>query len=186
LLAAVLGLWSTLQPGFWVGEVPDGRVWLVLRADGPATFGGVDYERWRIEGESLHLEGPQPLEVKVKSGPCLVGPPFGRVCLNRVAVAEPAPPPPRLHPPAWVGRWQHTASGGQLLLEVGADGHYQMTQVVVGDEAAVTAGTWHGGAEGLTLEPAGGPPLPYRARRVGPDLFISGGDLPLEVRFAPR
>lgn len=185
MLAALLGVGLALGPGWYAGRVPAGRVWLVLRADGTSTYGGAAYG-WRIEGDTLHLTGAQPLDLKVETRngqPCLVGPPFQRVCLSPVPVAEPPPAPARRQPAQWVGRWKHAATGGRLVVVLEVDGRYRMIQDVVGDPEAETAGTWQGDEAGVVLEPAGGTPLRYRARRAGPDLLLGGGDLPLDVRF---
>ena len=111
-------------------------------------------------------------------GDCLVGPPFGRVCLKA------APLPPQRHPPkpprpeTWRGGWAHTAIGGTLVVVLAADGAYEMQQ-----STQTTTGRWRGDATGFTLIPEGGAPLRYRARRDGDALLVSGGDLPSEVRF---
>ncbi|MEZ4466147.1 MAG: hypothetical protein R3F43_17265 [bacterium] len=111
LLAPIFLSTPTLAPGRYAGEAAAGRVWLVLEADGAATFGGVPC-RWHQIDDALHLEGEAPLVLRLDAdGRCLTGPPFGRVCLRRIEVAEPPPPPPRVQPSALVGAWQHTASG---------------------------------------------------------------------------
>ncbi|MCB9547492.1 MAG: hypothetical protein H6706_16830 [Myxococcales bacterium] len=187
-----LALWApialgtpTLAPGRYVGVVDTGIVWLVLAADGAATYGEAPY-RWRQADGVLHLDGPTPLALTLDAaGRCLTGPPFGHVCLRPVPVVEPTPAPPVERPAAFVGAWQHTASGGTLRLDLSPDGGYVMVQQATGDPVVETRGAWHGDAAGLVLTPAGGGALRYRARRAGADLLLGGGDLPLDVRFSP-
>lgn len=170
-------LLASLGPGRYVGAAPDGRVDLELRADGSAFFGGAAY-RWRLAGDTLHLGGDHgPLALRV-DGDCLVGPPFGRVCLVPAPLPPVRRPPASPRPEAWRGRWAHTASGGTLVVVMTADGTYEMRQ-----PEQTTTGRWRGDRAGFTLVPEGGEALRYRARRDGEDLVVSGGDLPTEVRF---
>ncbi len=169
----LLLLLASLAPGRYVGTAPDGRVDLELRVDGTAVFGGAPYA-WRIEGNTLHL-GDLRLRIE---GECLRGPPFGEVCLRPAPlppIVEPRQPP---RPEVWRGAWSHTASGGTLVLVLAPAGADEMRQ-----PEGVPGGRWRGDAAGFTLTPAGGQALRYRARREGDELFVSGGDLPSEVRF---
>lgn len=186
---------STAQPasvavGRYAGDSPAGRVWVWLKADGAAEFGGVAY-RWRQANGRLLLDGVRPetsalvLQViHVKSSTCLIGPPFTRVCLTPAPLPAPAPIAPRVRPPHLQGAWRHSATGGSLTLVLTPGGRYTMHQNATGDAATQTHGQWHGDAAHLSLIPDGGARLVYRARRAGPDLFISGGDLPMTVRLS--
>lgn len=175
-----------LAPGRYAGESAAGLVWVWLKADGTARFGGAEFT-WRQAGETLRLDGAQPLTltiVEVEGRTCLDGPPFERICLTPAPLSTVKPPPKRVQPPALVGRWQHVATGGSLDLLLIADGRYVMRQAATGDAAERTTGRWHGTDDTLTLTPDGGAALAYRARRTGSNLLISGGDLPMTVRFA--
>ncbi len=173
---------ASLAPGRYVGIAAAGRVDLELTADGHAIYGGAPY-RWRLEaspksGDTLRLTAEHgELALRFVDG-CLLGPPFGRVCLTSAPLPPETSPPAPPRPEAWRGAWAHTASGGTLVLELRPDGAYEMRQ-----PEAKTTGRWRGDAGGFTLIPAGGAPLRYRARRSGPDLWVGGGDLPGEVRF---
>lgn len=185
LLISLLAGPPALAPGRYAGESAAGLVWVWLKADGSARFGGADY-RWRIDDAILHLEGATPLALTITEAagrPCLDGPPFERVCLRPAPLAEPTPPPPRRRPPALVGGWRHSASGGTLDLLLDAAGRYVMTQAATGDAAARTTGAWHADDAALVLTPDGGAALRYRVRRAGDSLLVDGGDLPMRVVF---
>lgn len=185
VLACCLALLA-LAPGRYLGEAPSGQVWLWLKADGAAEFGGAPVT-WRIDGDQLVMRGAETWRLTIvesKTGTCLTGPPFKRLCLTPAPLAALAPAPVRQRPAAWIGGWRHEATGGSLSLMLTEDGRYRMQQAATGDAPSETVGVWHGTADALTLIPDGGHPLTYRARRAGPSLFIGGGDLPMEVRFA--
>jgi len=174
-----------LTPGRYVGTAEAGQVWLELGTDGEAKYGFSTY-RWRFEGERLVLERPQSrltLEVQqVADGFVLTGPPFSRIHLRRMQLPTQTLAPSPKRPEAWCGHWRHRATGGQLVLELSSDGRYHMTQETLGSAAQRTSGQWRA-AQGLVLTPDGGTPQRYAARVAGGALFLSGGDLPLEVRF---
>ncbi|MGK0361503.1 MAG: hypothetical protein ACI9U2_003821 [Bradymonadia bacterium] len=180
----------TLAAGRYAGDSDAGRVWIWLKRDGAAEFGGVAY-RWRQADGRLQLDGihpkTEPLSLTitaVKARTCLDGPPFTRVCLTAAPLPAPAPIAPRQRPTHLRGAWRHSATGGTLTLALTANGRYTMHQAATGDAAEQTHGQWHGDDAHLSLIPDGGERLTYRARRAGPDLFISGGDLPMTVRLS--
>ncbi len=181
ILLLTVSLSNALPPGLYRGACEAGRVDLELQ-EGWARFGGLRYAA-KVEGATLVLEREgQTLRLRVEPGPVLLGPPYGRVLLQRQP-ERPAPPRARPDRPADLrGAWRHQASGGSLTLVLGAEGDYTMRQTGAED----TMGTWRGDAEGITLLPRGGHPQRYRARRKGARLFVSGGDLPGEVAFEPE
>ena len=191
LLPLLLSLLApTLAPGRYAGDAAAGQVWVWLKPDGAAEFGGVAY-RWRMGDGRLQLDPvhPQtaPLSLtitEIAARTCLDGPPFRRVCLTPAPLPAPAPIAPRRQPTYLHGAWRHSAVGGALTLVLTADGRYTMRQMATGDAAEQTHGRWHGDDAHLSLIPDGGDSLTYRARRAGPDLFISGGDLPMTVRLS--
>jgi hypothetical protein len=174
-----------LDPGRYVGVTEGGRVEFELRADGSAVLGEAAV-RWTRAGDVLVLSPAvgAPYEVTVMQegdAVVLVGPPFGRMRLERAVVES--PPPPVMLP--WVGAWVHRASGGALVLRLRGDGVYVMQQRGIAGAAFEATGRWRGEGARLTLTPDGGESLDYTARREGADLLIGGGDLPGEVRFVP-
>ena len=186
---------SLALSGRYEGASTAGRVWLELRPDGTAEYGGAPW-RWRQDGNVLEL-APEAdgdalrLEIEaVAIGAAgspprlrLVGPPFGVVWLRAVPSLNPeapaAKPESKVHP-QWVGRWRHLAVGGELIVELGADATYAMIER---PEARVTRGRWTADNDWIELQPDGGTPLRYCVRRVAERLFVSGGDLPTEVAF---
>lgn len=186
-----LFLLAALAPGRYRGVTDHGVVWLELRPDGRAVYGGAAY-LWHAEPGSLVLAAPEgTLTLTLRdtpAGPVLVGPPFGEVQLTPVDWPAPAEAPPAAPPTApWAGTWQHTASGGTLALRLDPDGTYELRQQFGPTEPpVVSGGRWSGDATSLVLTPEGGAPLRYAARREAAALLLSGGDLPFEVRLEAR
>lgn len=197
-MLACLVVLMGLAPGRYLGESPAGDVWLWLKADGVAEFGGAPV-RWRMDADTLVLEGQQTwrLTVLERNGrTCLKGAPFKRICLTPAPLAAPPPPPKRHRPTQWIGAWRHVATGGSLTLALDADGRYRMQQAATGDGIEETHGGWHAEADctsasndmpcppnRLILIPDGGDGLTYRARLAGQTFLIGGGDLPMEIGF---
>jgi hypothetical protein len=144
-----------LAPGRYLGESASGDVWLWLKADGSAEFGGAPVQ-WRIEDDVLLLEGRSAWRLTIverKGRTCLEGPPFKRICLTAAPLAEAPPPPARQRPSGWTGAWRHVATGGSLTLQLEPDGHYRMQQAATGDPVEDTQGRWH--AEAVAEERRG-------------------------------
>ena len=188
LLAALL-LGAPPGPGRYTGEVPGGRIDLVLFEDGRAIFGGAAL-RWTTQGEALVLKAPGGRAINLTmrhgdGGAVLDGSDFGPIRLMPLPASTPARPAAPVRPLDWVGAWRHDAPGGALILRLRGDGRYAMEQPTTGGVAIPPAtGQWHAVDGRLVLTPDGGAPLSYVVRRDAADLVIGGGDLPAEVRFA--
>lgn len=176
---------SPLPPGRYAGLASAGAVDLTLLDDGRAIFGGAAL-RWRAEGESIVLRAPGGAERRLRvehddRGAAVHDDALGAIRLTPLPSIEPVRPPAPVRPLAWVGGWRHRASGGALVLRLRGDGRYEMQQ----PGAEPDTGGWHAIDEVLVLTPDGGSPLSYRARIEAGELVVTGGDLPVEVRFAP-
>lgn len=168
-----------------MGTADAGQVWLELRADGEARYGFAAYT-WQHVGDTLVLTRPDArLTLKVApvaDGFLLEGPPFGRVHLQAAPLPPQTPAARPKRPEAWCGQWIHRATGGHLVLALEADGTYRMVQVATGGDTQSTSGQWRAD-RGLVLTPDGGAEQRYAARWTEKGLWLSGGDLPLEVHF---
>ncbi len=188
LLLSVLLLSPPLTPGRYVGTADTGQVWLELGADGTAQYGFAAYT-WRLHQGALILERRGTalrLDVEpVAGGVVLTGPPFGRVEFRPAPLATQTPVARPRRPEAWRGRWVHRATGGQLLLELSENGRYLMIHGARGASGQRTVGQWWAD-RGLVLSPDGGASQRYGVRLSTGALFLSGGDLPMEVRFVPE
>ena len=168
-----------------MGTAASGVVWLEMASDGGARYGLATY-RWRVEGDHLLLErAGARLRLQITaaaSGFILTGPPFGRVVFTAAPLPKMTPAARPVRPRAWRGRWVHRASGGHLELSLDADGRYAMVHRAGKGDAQTTVGRWHAD-RGLVLTPNGGASQRYRVQIDGGELVLSGGDLPLAVRF---
>ncbi len=172
----VLGVLCALPPGRYVGHGPQGPMRVELGVDGRALLGGAAY-RWRADGDdALVFEGPGGrFRFVVDPGPCLVGAPLGRLCLEPDDAPPAVAPEPPEPPEAFAGTWQ----------DVGGDGHFRLTLDPDGRFVADgVGGRWQRFGETLVLTFDVGGAVRYRARREGDRLRIGGASLAGELVLA--
>lgn len=178
---------TVLAPGRYTGASGQGAIELQLKAGGQARFGGQIYQWSQSKGQLTLKNEDRTLALTIEStakGPCLVGPPFGRVYLNPAPNLKPktATRTSFERPSGWIGTWTHRASGGQVALTLAQSGTYTLVQTVAGG-AATAEGTWSAEGETLLLKATTDAALRYRIRHTPTTLYVSGGALPFEVPF---